>query len=312
MFDTSGFNPRLIEKIYRISDILQKIYTTKYTKKRLSLYGGTALNFLHFKDIPRLSIDIDFNYRDQQQNDWAQERNEIDTIIKKILHDLHYNNDDIAIQPSYPLTRFDVGYKTVDGGKDSLKIEIGYLRRIPVLSEDILLPFTHLETGDEFSVQTTQREELFGNKFCTFLYRYGKENTASSRDLFDLYTILKMKLNTTLFDVAMVIDSLMRKEPRLYNRNPDTIIKNVMIDDQLKNLIRNRHVPADIKEKTQVFITKHLNNSKDKYKTLIDTFFDFHRFEPTLLKHHDLLNQHITKHPSILWNLKQLEEKKKR
>ena len=121
-----------------------------------------------------------------------------------------------------------------------------------------------------------------------------------------------MKLNTTLFDVAMVIDSLMRKEPHLYNRNPDTIIKNVMIDDQLKNLIRNKYVPVDMKDKTQVFITKHLNKSKDTYKTLIDTFFDFHRFEPTLLKHHDLLNQHITKHPSILWNLKQLEEKKKR
>ena len=121
-----------------------------------------------------------------------------------------------------------------------------------------------------------------------------------------------MKLNTTLFDVTIVIDSLMRKEPRLYNHNPDNIIKNVMIDDQLKNLIRNKYVPADIKEKTQVFITKRLNNSKVKYKTLIDTFFDNHRFEPTLLEHRDLLNQHITKHPSILWNLKQLEEKKKR
>jgi len=308
MFDTSGFNPRLIEKFYRISDILQKIYTTKYTKKRLSLYGGTALNFLHFKGIPRLSIDIDFNYRDQQQNDWAQERNEIDTIIKKILHDLHYNNDDIAIQPSYPLTRFDVGYITEDGGKDSLKIEIGYMRRIPVLPSDIFLSFTHLRTGDQFLIQTPQREELFGNKFCTFLYRYGEENTASSRDLFDLYTISKMKLNTTLFDIAVVIDSLMRKEPRLYNRNPGNIIKNVMIDDQLKNLIRNRLVPADIKEKTQIFLTEHLDNSKKKYKTIIDTFFDDHQFEPTLVKHYNLLNTHIIDHPSILWNLKQLKD----
>jgi len=308
MLDTSGFNPRLIEKIYRISDILQKIYTTEYTKKRLSLHGGTALNFLHFEDIPRLSIDIDFNYRDQQQNEWTQERNEIDTIIKKILHDLHYNNDDIAIQPSYPLTRFDVGYKTEDGGKDSLKIEIGYMRRIPVLPSDIYLSFTHQRTGDEFLIQTPQREELFGNKFCTFLYRYGEENTASSRDLFDLYTISKMKLNTTLFDVAMVIDSLMRKEPRLYLRNPDTIIKNVMIDDQLKNLIRNRPVPTEIKEKTQIFLTKHLDNSKKKYKTIIDTFFDDHQFEPTRMKHYNLLNTHIIEHPSILWNLKQLKD----
>jgi len=64
LFDTKGFDDKTIEKIYRICDILQRISLVDYTKERLSLYGGTSLNFLHFKNIPRLSMDIDFNYRD--------------------------------------------------------------------------------------------------------------------------------------------------------------------------------------------------------------------------------------------------------
>jgi len=61
LFNTEGFDDKTIEKTHRISDILQKIYSINYTKERLSLYGGTCLNFLHFKEVPRLSLDIDFN-----------------------------------------------------------------------------------------------------------------------------------------------------------------------------------------------------------------------------------------------------------
>ena len=84
VFDTSGFDERLIEKIYRISDILQKIYSTEYTKKRLSLYGGTALNFTHVKNIPRPSIDIDFNYRGHHQTDWAQESLQNEAFLSRV------------------------------------------------------------------------------------------------------------------------------------------------------------------------------------------------------------------------------------
>lgn len=60
LIDTTGFDDKTIEKIYRICDILQRISLVEYTRERLSLYGGTSLNFLHFKNIPRLSLDIDF------------------------------------------------------------------------------------------------------------------------------------------------------------------------------------------------------------------------------------------------------------
>ncbi len=60
---TSGFSVREIEKVLRISDLLEDISNVKFLQKRLSLYGGTALNFIYFQDVPRLSVDLDFNYR---------------------------------------------------------------------------------------------------------------------------------------------------------------------------------------------------------------------------------------------------------
>ena len=84
LFDTKGFDEKTIEKIYRICDILQRISLVDYAKERLSLYGGASLNFLHFKNVPRLSIDIDFNFRDLQTGDWEKEREKIDKIIKKL------------------------------------------------------------------------------------------------------------------------------------------------------------------------------------------------------------------------------------
>ena len=308
LFDTKGFDDKTVEKIYRICDILQRISLVEYTKERLSLYGGTSLNFLHFKNIPRLSMDIDFNFRDLKTEDWGKERDEIDKIIKKILSDLKYSDQDIKIQADYPITRFTVNYKTKDDQPDSIKIEIGYMRRIPIFKNDIISKFNHFKTNEEIELKTPISEELFGNKFCTLLYRYRDEKVISSRDLFDVYTISKNNFDSELFETALVIDSLMRPEPRIYKRNPKTILDNVLIDNQLLNLIRSGEIPKDLKQKSQDFVNKYISISKEKYQEIIDTFFDKHEFNPKLLKNYAILNSDIKSHPSILWNLKQLRK----
>jgi predicted nucleotidyltransferase component of viral defense system len=307
-FDTKGFDEKTIEKIYRLCDLLQRISLVEFTRERLSLYGGTSLNFLHFKNIPRLSIDIDFNYRDLKTGDWGKERDKIDSVLKKILTDLKYSNSDIKIQASYPLTRFDVHYTTKDEQKDSIKIEIGYVRRMPVFNNDIKATFNHFRTDEQIELKTPTSEELFGNKFCTLLYRYKDETVISSRDLYDVYTISKNTFDKEMFETAIILDSLMRPEPRIYEKNPKNILDKVSIDSQLLNLTRNRDVPKDLKSISQDFINKYISIAKEKYQEIIDTFFDKHVFNPKLLKTYKSLNPDIESHPSILWNLKQLEQ----
>jgi len=85
--------------------------------------------------VPRLSIDLDLNYRHSGEKEWYEERDEIDAHLKRALNDMGYT--DISIQPSYPLTRMDVHYTNLMKAHDSFKIEIGYMRRMPVMRSDI-------------------------------------------------------------------------------------------------------------------------------------------------------------------------------
>lgn len=294
--------------MYRICDILQRISHVDFTKERLSLYGGTSLHFLHFQNVPRLSMDIDFNFRDLKTSDWGKDRDKIDNIIKKILSDLTYSKNEIKIQAEYPITRFTVNYKTKNEQRDSIKIEIGYMRRIPIFKNDQKLSFPHFKTDEKIELKTTISEELYGNKFCTLLYRYKDPAVISSRDLFDVYIISKSTFDNELFEKAMIIDSLMRPEPRIYNRNPEGIVKNVSIDNQLLNLVRNRKIPEDLKTKSQRFINTLISTSKEKYTEIIDKFYDNHEFDPTLFKKDDDINSNISSHPSIIWNLKRLKK----
>jgi predicted nucleotidyltransferase component of viral defense system len=81
-----GFQEDQIEKVCRISDILEDISAIPFLSQRLSLYGGTALNLIHFPQIPRLSADIDFNYRHiDEDRDWGNVRDQIDSSFKQIL-----------------------------------------------------------------------------------------------------------------------------------------------------------------------------------------------------------------------------------
>ena len=206
------------------------------------------------------------------------------------------------------MTRFDIHYLTKNKQKDSIKVEIGYMRRIPVFKNDINLKFNHFKTDELIELKTPLSEELFGNKFCTLLYRYKDEAAVSSRDLYDVYTISKTTFDGGLFETAVVLDSLMRPEPRLYKKDIKRMVESVSIDNQLLNLIRNRVVPKDLKQKSQDFVSKYVSISKEKYQNIIDAFFDKHEFNPKLLKTYDQLNPDISSHPSILWNLKLLKK----
>jgi predicted nucleotidyltransferase component of viral defense system len=206
---THRFNVREIEKVCRISDFLEDVSAAKFLSDRLSLYGGTALTFIHMKEILRLSVDLDMNYRHFDTGDWGEVRQEIDERAKDILYREGYNRADIAISPTYPLTRFTVQYISSLGTKDDFRIEVGYMRRCPILKSDTLAPFRHIGTRETFMVKTPIKEELFANKWCTLLYR------RTPRDLFDVYQISGLDLNHEVFRKCAVVDSLMRNKDSL-------------------------------------------------------------------------------------------------
>ena len=297
-----------MEKVCRISDFLEDLSAIRFLRDRLSLYGGTALVFIYYKEILRLSIDIDFNYRHLGNQDWGKVRTEIDKRIKNLLYRQDYASEDINIKPSYPLAQFMVHYRnTQTQSLDSFKIEIGYIQRYPILREDILVDFRHLGTQETFPVKSPQKEELFANKWCTLLYR----KPISPRDLFDVHQIVSMEMNLDIFRKCAVIDSLMQRQgkQKLYKIDINQLINRIQIDSSLRNLLQkerssNFNFDEMKAEVTQFSKSIIANLTKDEIKA-IDQFFDAKRFEPKLIDEDRIFHEKLREHPSIQLALSQ-------
>lgn len=57
----TGFRPDTLEKVLRLTRLLDQVNRHPFLGPRLALKGGTALN-LFYGRAPRLSVDLDFNY----------------------------------------------------------------------------------------------------------------------------------------------------------------------------------------------------------------------------------------------------------
>jgi predicted nucleotidyltransferase component of viral defense system len=299
-----GFNTREIEKACRISDLLEGISTVEFLRNRLSLYGGTALNFIYAQEILRLSIDLDFNYRHLDKHDWAKVRDEIDEKIKNLLHRQEYEKPDIAIDSSYPKVTFFIDYLNATGANDKFKLEIGYMRRTPILKTDTTAKFTHIGTQETFTVKTPTKEELFANKWCVLLYR------TTPRDLFDAYQITKMNFDYTIFRKCAIIDCLTRGKPKLYEINVEQLINKIRIDSSLKNLLQTQKASTldfkEIKEQTMNFSKTIIANLTKNEIKAINQFFERKKFEPNLIDEKGIFHEKIKEHPAILWALREL------
>ncbi len=294
-----GMDQKYIEKALRISDFLYKISKIKSLGGRLALYGGTALNFIHFKDLPRISIDLDFNYLQIGEKEWYEQRDEIDGYLKKLLKDSGYT--EIAIQVYYPLLRMDVSYKNFSGSKDSFKIEIGYMRRMPVLHCYTYGSFYHMGTKEYFDVLTPQKEELFSNKLATLL------NRRSGRDLFDTYMISKSDFDQDLLRKCLIIESLM-SGLELHKLDIDHIVKDATMDTYLKNLLRIQ-IPEDIFETVRTFLTTTIQALKTDEIRFIERFFEDGSIDLNLL-HEKRFNPSLHSHPLLQWQAKKIKARK--
>ena len=286
--------PSQIEKVCRIGDILVRISQIPFLRERLSLYGGTALNFIHFSEIHRLSVDIDFNYRHQgEEKDWGEIRSEIDEALKQILSTLGYPDKDIKIDPSYPLSRFTIKYTNHQDIDDTFKIETGYMRRIPTLAEDSYMNFFHICTNTQHIIKTPQTEEIYANKLVTLLAR------ATPRDLYDMYKIAEAKTDQTKLRKLAIIESLMSLPEPITGIDIEKILNAIPIDVRLRTMLKTDENFEILKiRKKAITCTKQiLNNITDKEKQFINKFYRERQFDRLLEL--EKINPEINTHPAI-------------
>jgi len=227
---------------------------------------------------------------------------EVENQIKEILYTRGYGKKDVKINPSYPLVRIDVSYQNSTGINDSFLIEIGYMRRIPILEKEREMEFNHLGKREKFKVKTPQAEELFANKLGACLYR------TTSRDIYDIHRISRVSFNSEIFRKCLVIDSLTRGRPPLNEVEVSERLGSVSLDFRLQNLLRLRTEVDSQKviDTASSFAEGIINDLTEEEKALIHEFYDERKFKPDSIDDEGIFHEKLLNNPAVLWSLKNL------
>ena len=132
--NVAEFEPRTVDKVERLLDLLEEMERHPALRGKLSLHGGTAIN-LFMLDVPRLSVDIDVSYIGSVSRDgMLAERPAIEAGIEAVARSLGY-----VVEPStggHAGRTFFLRYRG-DWGADLVKIDCIYMNRSPILPPEM-------------------------------------------------------------------------------------------------------------------------------------------------------------------------------
>ncbi len=181
-----GFIRDTLEKVFRLTSVLQYINSNPIMKDCLALKGGTAINLTVF-NLPRLSVDIDLDYsKETDREGMLEDRRLIVEDIEKYMTAEGYQKSSKS-KTSHSLDSMIFMYYNTAGINDNIKIEINYSMRVHIY------PLVHrqIQTGgvlEEFEVLSVDGTEIFGSKIKALLDR------AAPRDLYDVDNMIKYGL----------------------------------------------------------------------------------------------------------------------
>lgn len=170
---TGEFEPRTVDKVERLLDLLDEMERHPALKGKLALHGGTAIN-LFMLDVPRLSVDIDVSYISSVSREgMLADRPHIEDGIEAVAQAQGYA---VEAHPGGHAGRtFLLRYRG-DWGVDHVKVDCIYMNRSPILQP--VLRETPVRPGA--MVRTLADAELAAGKVKAFFDR------VKVRDLYDI------------------------------------------------------------------------------------------------------------------------------
>jgi predicted nucleotidyltransferase component of viral defense system len=163
---------------FLLIQILKDIYSDIELSNYLGFKGGTALMF--FYDLPRFSVDLDFNLLDKDHEDMVYNK------VREIL--LKYGSIyDEAKKYFGPLVVLNYGY-----GERKLKVEI---------SNRVFENRYEIRNLLGISIKVMVQEDLFAHKLCALLDR----SSITNRDIFDCWFFMENRtpLNKDIVEYRM-------------------------------------------------------------------------------------------------------------
>ena len=293
------------EKVLRLSKILNFIKMGKLGKF-LCLKGGTAIN-LFVLDLPRLSVDIDYDFSfDCSKEEMLQIR---ETIKKEIINYMSVEGYLLANNTKYThsLDSFVFSYNTISGSRDNLKIEINYSNRVHILP--IITETTGIPLGEIVTTNMLSFDELIGSKINALI------NRTTPRDIYDTYSVLKkdsydleLIKKIAIFYVALGSDLPLDfdEKVRICIERIQMITYNKLRDNLIPLLHKKEKIDINCMQEFVVLSLKNvfvLNENEKKFLEL----FNRGVFNQKLLFENYEVND-LSKHPIVIWKLNKYKE----
>jgi predicted nucleotidyltransferase component of viral defense system len=202
--------------------ILRDIYTDLELSNTLIFKGGTALMF--FYDLPRVSIDLDFNL--------IEPNKEKETAVYRKMHNilLQYGTIDDEAQKFYgPILVLDYGK-----GERKLKVEISNRQQDNRYE---------VKTFMGINMLVMNIADMFAHKLCALLDR----NELANRDIFDCWFFMEKRtpINTKLVESRMNMpfpEYLQICSDTLNSLSDKGLLNGIgdLIDDKMKTFVRSK------------------------------------------------------------------------
>lgn len=295
----TGFQVDIIEKIYRLTELLRSINDLSSINEKIVLKGGTAINFIYF-DIPRLSIDIDLDYIGSVKKDqMIKDRTQIDTILLRLFKQLGYTSH--AYKP-YALLQYSLGYDNSAGNNDRIKVEINFFNRTP-LFDTIKRNFHNPFDKKNFTVETLPIEDLFSRKLRALMTR------STARDLYDTYRLFndKISFEKDILRKCFIFYLCCTGDPRDLKVDVLDEITDSDVKANLLPLLRKgeKITAGEMKEVVTPVMSEFLDFSGSELEFIME-LFDKKSFHPDILFQNIVYNKDVKQHPGIMWRIKNL------
>ncbi len=182
LMESTGYPMASIEKTMRLLELLRAINEDAVLSENLTLKGGTAINIIHYNEIPRLSVDLDFDLaRNTPKEEMLAVKDEVSTRIRDLAASMGYFLSDP--RPNYTIHQTELYYQSATGNRDKIKLDINCLSRCHVYETVVREACNPFIPEEKLSVRMLSEYELFGAKLKALMER----NTP--RDIFDAFTM---------------------------------------------------------------------------------------------------------------------------
>ncbi len=172
----TGFPAETLEKVVRLGDLARDFTAQPLLERSLALKGGTAIN-LALAPPARLSVDLDFNFVGSlAREEMLAQRPEIEALVERIARGQGYQVQWSG--PAHAARNARLGYLSVLGGMDAIKVDINYQHRQPLGDTTIRELWMPGEIRRPKVRLVPEREILAGKLVATL-------DRAHPRDLFD-------------------------------------------------------------------------------------------------------------------------------